>query len=62
MTDADRVAYLDAFSDAKRRVEREGRKICHVIWRDGHLQFTSANVFDDEAATVVRPDPQGTLL
>jgi hypothetical protein len=63
MTGADREAYLNAFSAAKKRVEAEGRRICHVIWRDGHLGYTSAKPIDEsEFSSVVRPDPQGTLL
>lgn len=62
MTSDDRTAYLQAFSAAKARVEREGRQIAHVIWSDGHLQFTVAEVFEGEPSSVVRPDEQGLLL
>jgi hypothetical protein len=68
MTADDRSLYLDAFSAAKKRVEREGRRICHVIWRGGHLEFTSAEPLaevpgsPDEFSNIVHPDPQGFLL
>lgn len=63
MTADDRSLYLDAFSAAKKRVEREGRRICHVIWRDGHLGFTSAEITESGMTDPMpEPDPQGFLL
>jgi hypothetical protein len=63
MTGADRAAYLNAFSAAKKRVEAEGRRICHVIWRDGHLSYESAEIFESgDASPMIEPESQGTLL
>jgi hypothetical protein len=35
------TAFRRATKAAQARCEREKRKLCHVRWTDGHLEFTS---------------------
>jgi hypothetical protein len=60
MTDEDREAFQKAVDAAKARCDREKRKLCHVRWKDGVLEFTSRRLDgkDEEPQGWELPEPE----
>lgn len=54
MTTDDRAAYLDAFSAARKRFERNGAKIHHATWHDGRLTV----LVDDPSVVAASDGPE----
>lgn len=60
MDDAELTAFRKATENARLHCERHKRKLVHVRWKDGHLEFTSRRLDgkDEEPRGWELPEPE----
>jgi hypothetical protein len=62
MTTEDRSLYLAAFSALKKRYEKNGLKISHVHWSNGHMTGYASGKELEAAVDDPAPNPRGVAV